>query len=306
VVVHVTVSSQRAVDRVVVEVKPANVTASMLFDPSRGVYAATLTVPAVSQIVKATAYSGKTRVGNVDAEVPVARDRSASVYLRVLDMSAGWPVPQKRPIITSMVTSLTVLAADEQTAVSANAVDATRSTIAYRWSSSCGGTFANPAAAATAWRPDAPGGCAITVQASSAAGKTTRSEGVTVIPLTGSVAVSGEFIAWPHITDVDVESQAGACSVARTDPDGSCRVTITSGEAVLIRAHLDARPDALPTMADSCGGSFDLVDESGWPSSAAYRWTAPRVVAATVCTVVPAVSLLTMVDEFSVAILITP
>lgn len=297
-----------------VEVQPADVSASLVYDAATGKFTGTLNIPSGAQTFTVSVYAGSTLVGTGSASATIVAGQTMNVAITVLDGSGPPPVPPNRPYITSLVVPATVDAAAEAT-FAATAVDPQGDTLAYAWSQSCSaeaGTFGTaPAASATWTAPGSATTCQITVTATSPSGLfDARTATVAVAAVGGGVDVTVDFVPQPVIDHIWLQTVAApvneVCSVLRDDASATCPGTLPPASVWTVAfTFQNGAQGASATLTDNCGGSAvpdPLVASSIGATGAAFGWTAPA--GAGVCILEARVTSGGLIDTFPIEVVL--
>jgi hypothetical protein len=306
------------VSRVSVEIDPAGVSQDLHFSSGNGQFQALLAVPVGTQTVTATAYGDPDGDGFEDVlgigtvTVDVLEGESASVFIRILDVTPPPPAPDHSPIVAALTVSTSNPAANEAVSFAVVAVDPDGDPISYAWSVTCdegvGTIFTDLAAATTLWTADAAGTCTVRLDATANGRSDTVTLEVVVGPAaggTGGMVVAATFVPRPYLTSAYVYSRLGSFihMVDRSDPaaDGTVPSPLAVSTQYLVAVNWVGDASAAEvTLSDDCGGTSTVaVSGAGYKT---FRWNAPA--AGGLCRIALALDTGEFQDGFFVAALV--
>lgn len=274
-------------------------------------------LPTGVQTLTGRAYVGTQVVGQGTATVTIVAGQTASVFLRILDTSPWTPMPDSSPGIAALVVSTVRPTVGQVVTLSVSAADPNGDPLSYAWTSGCAsGTFSTTNAADTTWTNTVAGVCTLTVSVTANGKSVSQQVDIATLDATSGVAsVEGSYIPAPNISNLSASASASgfSCSMHRFDTDATCRQSISPGQAVSLSSffHLgevassDGGTGAVDvTLTDNCGGTNgpQYWSAYGMSGSANLEWTAPTTPA--VCVLTLSITQETMVDRFSVAIVV--
>jgi hypothetical protein len=291
--------------RIHLSIAPSGAEGDLTLDAQSGEWGGTFTVVTGAKTVTATAYAGEDVVGTTSADVTVQQHRTVAVAIMILDATTRPGGADHGPIVGSVVASNSSPEANDEITVTASAVDPDGHAVAYTWTDSCGGVFADASAATTSWHSAEVESCTITARATANGLSHELSVPVATQPPTGAVAVSVEFVPAPYVASLALTGGelSPSCTVARTATDASCRPALTAGTVLTAAVSFDRMPagsGATVALTSDCGGATatPVVDlEMG---TASFTWTAPPATSA--CLVTATVSRAGLTDALTVGL----
>lgn len=262
------------IEKMVVDVSPANVTQDLGWDMHTDMYIASLILPVGIQQITVSAYAGGKVVGVGKASVSVTANATSTAFIHVLDITGpDLTQPDHGPIVGSFVLSKTTVMVGEVAQASVTAADVDGDALTYLWQgAACDSgakvTIATPSASSTTWSADGPGHCGVMVTVTANNLKASMSLPVTVVGpgATGTVSVTGVFNSHPRIETFTIE---GRCLVSRTSGNASCWRTVTAATMYTVSISLPLLPDPTKrpdlTFTDTCGGTWSryIGDDTG-------------------------------------------
>jgi hypothetical protein len=303
--------SQASVTRVTVTATAAGVSGELFYSASTDQYVGALLLPAGEQplVVEAWADANldgvEELVARGTATTTVVEGQTATIMVRLVDLSPPPPVPDHAPIITSFQIGNSNPAPGEQVALSVTAVDVDGDAMSYEWWVSCNAgvvTLLDSAAASTSFSVDAPGLCTVTVSVTANALADTAQAPVP-IGAPGEADVNITFVERPVITQVTlVQASSGfTCAIDRLGSDATCADPVGRTTLVDVFVAVDASSSPADVwLHTSCGGALAVVSADVGPAH--FTWEAPP--SPGVCVVTAELMRDGVQDGFPVAVLV--
>lgn len=197
----------------VITAQPANVTKTLSYDSSTGLFTGRLVLPAGTHTLTAEGYGSDPSLGVVasgSGTVTVTPNTTTTITLRIHDQTSKQGQQDIAPIIRSVSATKADLVVNESITVAVDAVDLDGDAMSYTWSSDCAsGSFGDPTAATTTWSSSAAGSCTLQVNVSSRIQNIHESVAVLVYSAPGGggeggAQVNGEYVPRPLVTTLSV------------------------------------------------------------------------------------------------------
>jgi hypothetical protein len=293
--------------RVTVTVTPAGVTNDLTVDPQNPTrFTGTITVPVGTQMVNAQAFAGSVLVGSGSAVVIVTKGAHVQALITILDATGPVPGPDHSPVVTSLVAP-TAAQVDDQSPVTATAMDADGDPMTFLWKASpagCG-TFASPTVLSTIFTAKIVGTCTVTFTVTANGKSDSRSAQVQISAATGFIDVTVTYIPQPLISSIAFSSGATPiATVARTASDATIRAAFHKGTPYTVTLSFDAWPTGSIALSDSCAGTIVQPVFPPGGTSATATWT--PTVESGACIVTATLTRLALIDTFFVVVLPVP
>ncbi|WNG43205.1 hypothetical protein F0U60_03155 [Archangium minus] len=277
----------------VITSQPANVTKTLSYDPSTGLFTGRLVLPAGTHTLTAQGYGTDPSQGVVasgSGTVTVTPNTTTTVTLRIHDQTPKQGQQDIAPIIRSVSATKADLVVNEAITVTVDAVDLDGDALSYTWSSDCASsTFGSPTAATTTWSSGAAASCTLQVNVSSRAQNVHESVAVLVYSAPGGggeggAQVNGEYVPRPLVTSLYLSGPDIAYQSLYRDTYGYGGVAnfapVNAGQQyeLNINVNFDTTYGVFETgLEASCGTlekRYDSCSYGGYCYSY-FLWTAP-------------------------------
>ena len=295
------------ITRVTVTISPANITRDLTVDPQDPAkFTGNITVPVGTQTVQADAFAGSTKVGTGSASVTVGKNAVMQALITILDTTGAAGSPDHSPVVTSLVTP-SALQVDDQSPLSAAAMDADANDMSFSWSAlpaGCG-TFASPSTPSTLFTAKTIGACTVTFTVTANGKSDSRSASIQIAAATGSIDIHVTYVPQPVIGSIAFSTGATqVATVLRGASDATIRAPFHAGTPYTVTLSFDAWPVGSLALSDSCSGTIVQPTFVGGATSATAIWT--PTVDHGACIVTATLSRQTLTDSFFVVVLPVP
>lgn len=295
------------ITKVTVTVAPAGIQRDLAVDPQVPTrFTGSISSPVGVQTVTAQAFDGTQLVGTGSASATVQRDATVRVQITVLDVTGPPPAPDHSPVVTSLVTPVSLQVADRPT-LTATATDADGDPMTFAWTASpegCG-SFTTPTATSTVFTANAVGPCTVTFTVTAGGKSDAKAAQILIGVATGTIDVVVDYVPYPVLSNIAF-SQGGTAiaSVPRTTTDATIRVPFHLGTAYTVTISFDAWATGSLSLSDSCSGT--IVQPTFVPNATSATATWTPTVSSGACLVTATLVRQTLTDRFLVVVLPVP
>lgn len=308
-----------AITAITLDVQPANLQSSLVYDSAEGRFSGVVVLPVGMQTFTATAWAAGVTAGVGSASALIDAGTTSLVHIVILDVSGPVPVIPRGPAILNVVVSNRTPVTGEVISLSVNAQDPDGDVLTYAWSDDCANSyFGAPASSATTWVRSTPGVCNVEIVVSD--GGLSDSEIVQIGVLSGAggdgaAAIQGYFVPQPVIEYVNVVRVNDAWTYRQVDRyaglDATVRDFIRPGGVVEIEGYgyfgnEEGTRVVSITETAGCGAVpmwQDFSDTDGTSSWFDARWQAPSAPA--LCAFDVTVENDGLVDSFPLAVAVS-
>jgi hypothetical protein len=223
-----------------------------------GKFTGTLVVPVGTQTVTVEAFNGNVRVGTGSTSVTVTKGEVKLTQITILDSTGPAPGPDHSPVVTSLVTPVSLQVGDAST-LTTSAMDADGDPVSFSWAvspSGCG-ALAPGTGSSTDFTAVVAGNCTVTVTAMANGKSASKSAPIRIDPATGSIDVTVQYVPHPVISSISFSSGATTlATVTRNASDATIRTPFKKGTAYTVTLGFDPWPTGSVALSDSCGGTI--------------------------------------------------
>jgi hypothetical protein len=288
-----------------IDVRPANITQDLAYDPATDEFTGIVTSPPGAQTITATVYSGAIVLGTGTATTTVAKHVTATVLIKILDSASPGRTQDHGPIIVSVTATPASPMVGDTIRLEVVATDPEGDPISYQWEQDCVGTFTAPNSAVTDWTSNIVQSCSITAVAAAKGLSDRRHITISVVPAGGEVSMAALFIPAPYVSEFDLAGAGLSCTISRDAPDASCRPAIAPNTVLTATVTFDPMPSdsgGTVVLSDGCSGASTRTALDLPNGVATFSWISPA--ASGTCLLTATATRETLSDSQRVAIAI--